>query len=397
MQIPIILSTDEEYSYYAYVTIYSIIKNASREYAYNIYVLHASLDDEKIQLLESLSVDNIQVECKDISKYISGIEFRNSGWISVAAFYRFFIPKIFNIYSKILYIDSDIVLTSDIADLYKLDISEYPIGAVPELPCKLIKNHIDDLGHPDYRFYFNSGVLLINVELFEKLKIRERCLERLEIEYSKESTNYIYTDQDLLNMIILDNYYKVGLEWNYQIQYLGKLEQLDKDFVDYYEATSSKASLIHYASNIKPWNNRRIEKGDLFWKTLYEAPMGNEIQREMMFKQLDARRELESHFLKFKFPYSKVPYGSNIILYGAGKVGTAFYHQMKQSEYANILCWVDKNLHNSMDDVYTLEYALHNIKEYDYYIIGVLKETIVDEIRELLISKGVDEDKIVTV
>lgn len=46
-------------------------------------------------------------------------------------------------------------------------------------------------------------------------------------------------------------------------------------------------------------------------------------------------------FHGYLFPFSKIPYGSRIILYGAGDVGTQYYRQIMESNYCDIEAWVD--------------------------------------------------------
>lgn len=48
-------------------------------------------------------------------------------------------------------------------------------------------------------------------------------------------------------------------------------------------------------------------------------------------------------FHGYLFPFSKVPYGSRIILYGAGDVGTQYYRQIMESNYCDVAAWVDGN------------------------------------------------------
>lgn len=83
-----------------------------------------------------------------------------------------FIFKILTAYDKVLYVDSDLVLTEDIAGLYQTDIGDKALGAVPDTEVIrmyftdiVIKNYLDktlELENP-YR-YFNSGVLIMNLE-----------------------------------------------------------------------------------------------------------------------------------------------------------------------------------------------------------------------------------------
>lgn len=72
-----------------------------------------------------------------------------------------------------------------------------------------------------------------------------------------------------------------------------------------------------------------------------------ELEREMdCLKKNIEDNYLYKKGLKFHgylFPFSKVPYGSRIILYGAGDVGTQYYRQIMESNYCDVAAWVDGN------------------------------------------------------
>ena len=106
--------------------------------------------------------------------------------------------------------------------------------------------------------------------------------------------------------------------------------------------------------------------------------------------------------MNYLFPYNLVPQGSNIILYGAGKIGKDFYVQLNifknnvnEREYCRIEAWVDKSfdgidLHSPFDYV-------KNIKnyEFDYIVIAVGNKKTADEIKNNLINVNIPEKKII--
>lgn len=89
---------------------------------------------------------------------------------------------------------------------------------------------------------------------------------------------------------------------------------------------------------------------------------------------------------RYLFPFDKVPYNQNIILYGASIVGQEYHQQLVDLNYAKQILWVDKNF-----DKYK-EYGVKNISciktcdEFNFVIIAVKNEKIVKEIRDFLIE-----------
>lgn len=97
----------------------------------------------------------------------------------------------------------------------------------------------------------------------------------------------------------------------------------------------------------------------------------------------------------YVFPFDIVEKNSSVILYGAGTVGQAFYRQIKQIDYCNLVAWVDKNYG---------AYPIYNVKSpeeigklfaYDYIVIANASELAVKEITEWLLDRGVEAKKII--
>jgi len=93
------------------------------------------------------------------------------------------------------------------------------------------------------------------------------------------------------------------------------------------------------------------------------------------------------------FPFDKVPKNSRIVLYGAGNVGKQFYDQATEINFCEIVLWLDKKadglLVKQPETVVNL-----NVNDYDLAIIAIENETIMLEIKALLMSYGVPESKI---
>lgn len=113
---------------------------------------------------------------------------------------------------------------------------------------------------------------------------------------------------------------------------------------------------------------------------------------EYLMDKLQNRAEQETQYL---FPYSQIEKNSRIMLYGAGKVGRAFYHQIKKTQYCHIEAWVDKK--ERMYDGYTI----YKPEEADWekcekIVIAIEKESVAKVIENTLIDEyHVAKEKIV--
>lgn len=123
---------------------------------------------------------------------------------------------------------------------------------------------------------------------------------------------------------------------------------------------------------------QRHENSDLLLKTLDKA-----IYSLLLFDyKLIASKSLEYFYL---FPYEKVEYGSNIILYGAGNVGKAYFEQLKRNNYCEVVLWVDSNFRKYQNGkIYSPKAIIQT--EYDYIVVAVSNKNVAMDIIEELIN-----------
>ena len=158
-----------------------------------------------------------------------------------------------------LYLDCDIVVTLDLAQLLAVDMRDRAIAVVRD-PCATKKDkqayrRIIKLGVP-LEQYFNAGVMLCNITQLRTLF--EKTAQELMKSFMAKSA---YPDQDGLNafyakrpelVIMLDE------KFNCQLNYI-RLDWYFQDF-DWY-----KEKIIHYAMPKKPWNYFS-HAAVLYWK-----------------------------------------------------------------------------------------------------------------------------------
>lgn len=90
---------------------------------------------------------------------------------------------------------------------------------------------------------------------------------------------------------------------------------------------------------------------------------------------------------EYRFPFEKIPYRSNVIVYGAGVVGKFVYRIIKQTGYCNIVKWVDKNYEGLQKiglEVESPETIANCCAE--YIIVAIESNKVFDEIKEILLT-----------
>jgi lipopolysaccharide biosynthesis glycosyltransferase len=132
-----------------------------------------------------------------------------SRW-SPVIFYRLFAHIIFPNTNKMLYLDSDTLVQSDLSDLYNTDISQYAMGAIRDMAPTNIKDDPNGTYVREFKdkylkhnLYVNSGVLLLNMEHLRTTQSPWPIKCEL-----------TYPDQDILNTMFDGNILELPLRYN---------------------------------------------------------------------------------------------------------------------------------------------------------------------------------------
>lgn len=256
-KIPIFYASNDNYAKPLAVSMASVLANTD-EYI-EFYILEnniSSKSKEKIIKLKN-HFKNFSIKYIPINMEIFK-NFPDLNWYSLNMYSRFFIPELETTIDKAIYLDVDIILKSNIKNLFETDLEDFAIGAVvgekKYLNDKSFIQHMNSLGLDKTHTYFGSGVLLINSKLWRKNHIFEKLVNI--VENNKDKLKY--PDQDALNIIFNNNNYKhLDLYWNRDINCLEEDIKFKKDEL-------KKCFLIHYDGPNKPWNSN-IFASDLFW------------------------------------------------------------------------------------------------------------------------------------
>ncbi len=98
----------------------------------------------------------------------------------MTTYFRLFIPDLYPDFNKAIYLDSDIVLMSDVAELYNINIERNLLGVVADdiiQKNEIFQEYVEKVvGVESYKTYFNAGVLLMNLEVLRLLNFQEKFM-----------------------------------------------------------------------------------------------------------------------------------------------------------------------------------------------------------------------------
>ncbi|QPK94470.1 DUF4422 domain-containing protein [Actinomyces sp. zg-332] len=280
--VAIALAADDYYVPYVATVLTSIKQNSSNENNYDIFVMNKNISPVNQRRLNDIFKDNSNFSLRfvDISRFEN--EFKHlflRGHFTIETWFRLFMPKIMPNYEKILYLDSDLVVNHDVAELYKTDVTGVLLAACHDadtaglyngfLPDK--KHYMDNILKIKEPYnYFQAGVILFNLEEFRKTYSTEEMLK-----YAG-SYQWELLDQDVLNNLAQGRVKFVDMTWNvmFNWRYMRRPEIISrapKYLSDEYDLAHKNPKIIHYAGPDKPWSDPEVDYAELFWKYAKES------------------------------------------------------------------------------------------------------------------------------
>ena len=233
---------DDTYARHMGVAICSALENLSKNTRAHIFIVSSGLGGgTKHKITEIIQKYNAAVHFIDIDKkHFAGLKI--SHYISPAAYFRITLPDLLpGQLSKVLYLDCDLIVKDDLTVLHDIDISDTYLGAVAEADQGSSDHPRQTIGIPQNATYFNSGVLLINLE-----KWRQDDISKKLFDFIKENPHRIrFWDQDALNIFFHDTFKQLDSRWNFTVQHL--------KLADVYN--SEDISIVHFIGGhaSKPW------------------------------------------------------------------------------------------------------------------------------------------------
>ena len=247
--------TDDGYALPTAVAIESLKENKSVESSYYVHIICRNVSKENIARLRALSTESVVVEIiQRKSLPVDDSQVNLVRHVSPTAIFKFFIPELLPNLSRVIYLDSDIVIQGELSGLWAMDVSSVYAGVVKDNQTVIGKDkHLKWL---DFKHdaYFNSGVMLLNLDMMRADRITEKLMS-----YRIHGKNR-FMDQDALNVVMGGKVQFVPLKYNclnwlFITCSLSELKELfSEDQVGATpEETFDRAVVLHIGGSEKPW------------------------------------------------------------------------------------------------------------------------------------------------
>lgn len=222
------------------------VNNKSNELHFHVFIDETVTEEQKKELREVINEGNTLnfylVDVSNIEKYLI-VKVAN---FPISIYYRLLLADILpETVHKVLYLDADIIVRHDLSELWNTDLSNKAIAAVSNQSDNT--NNCERLEYPTDLSYFNSGVLLFNLDYF-----RDNVITYKLISFIKNNPDKLdCPDQDALNSVLCNNKTDLPLKYNAQ-EGLFRIPPTIKDSEELYKAIHDPY-IVHFTTSEKPW------------------------------------------------------------------------------------------------------------------------------------------------
>lgn len=246
MTIDFAFCINNKYAEYIKVPILSICKNHLTENI-RIHILSDDISDPvKTKIINEIKdFQNVIVQFYEVNPApLKGLK---ETW-TLIAWYRILLPDLLQSVDKVLYLDADTVVTSNISELFKMDMTDSPIAAIVDVesfnPQTIARCELSDTEE-----YFCSGILLMNLKYWRENKIKDKV-----IQWGKENGQLIkFPDQDTMNILFKSDKIVLPIKYGLQPAFLNCQSIRKGKYKQQLLSACKQPGIIHYAGNA-PWD-----------------------------------------------------------------------------------------------------------------------------------------------
>lgn len=282
--IPVLFAIDDNYVPYLGVALRSLYAHSTPGHNYDIVIIESGMtqDDRRIIRTCCDNSENFSIRFISLGNHAQKLfsELYISNHLQPSAYFRLLAPELLKNHDKIIYLDSDLLVLADIAELHEADLEGRFIAACRDpvfvasakKSASIRKYILNSLRLEKIVDYFNSGVLVMDLA-----KMRETdFIHGLDLALERNPVPR-WHDQDLLNMVCRGGVTYLNPEWNNcawnlcnagcDVRYWIADAEYDREVL-----SVDRARVLHFSSHIKPWAYPRLRFADLFWHYAQRTP-----------------------------------------------------------------------------------------------------------------------------
>lgn len=282
-ELNLVWASDDNYAFLAGVSLTSVLINNQDYEKINVWILDDNISlKEKERLENCVAHYNRNICFIDTKKYLDRIKRLNArSWgnaKSYSAYSRIFIADILQKYDikRAIYIDCDIVFDDSIYEIADWNLNNKPLAMAIDYNRLEIRKLLNMKPEEPY---YNSGLVVIDIEKWKKCQCTERILEHM----IYKGANYPFVDQDLINCVLREDITTLPLKYNvnprvmqFSYKHLCRIYGMNErnyySKLEYDEVQNKKPIGYHCSDPAagRPWENNSNHIYAAIWNFYFE-------------------------------------------------------------------------------------------------------------------------------
>jgi lipopolysaccharide biosynthesis glycosyltransferase len=233
---------DAKYGPYAGIAMTSVLMSNAGENVHLHLFSDGVLSRDIKRMRELASEYNVPLSVYDVGAMLNARPaLKVQEHYSRAAYGRLFMAEVLPPDVEwVVYIDCDVICVANLTELFEEGTRTSIIGAVRDVWIEKDIEHKQSIGLRADDPYFNSGVLLVNVQEW-----RQRDVARPILEFLGQGRRWRYVDQDGINHVLKGEISELPRKWNVLATSPEPAEIPD---------LLKHAGNIHFCAGLKPWH-----------------------------------------------------------------------------------------------------------------------------------------------
>ena len=235
-EVHIAFACNDNYLFGAEVLVSSVMHHTRRDVFFHL--LTFDLSDAGVRHIERVVSLYANARLQIVKRM--GLELNAKHGISHLSnetYCRLMTPALLPNVEKLLYLDIDLLIRGDVAEIYDTDLSGYLVAGVEEEQMR-VNGYPAVIGMRRAENYFNAGVLLMNLKAFRDSGCGDAMMRRI------NGNTFRFADQDILNLTCEGRVLVLPRRFNFNLYYYRV-----------YKRERANAIIIHFTGPDKPWGS----------------------------------------------------------------------------------------------------------------------------------------------
>lgn len=274
----------DDYNRHTGTTIVSVLENCSRKviihllYEEKFSQQNPAVADANIQKYHQLASEygaEVVFHAITLPEWVNDSERKNLQHFTPGTLLRLYLPTLLSEeISKIIYLDCDIVVKTDLAELWDFPLEDYSLAACIDAANKSNVRFYSDVHKPfgiDWRKYFNAGFLVMNLSRIRETKTLPDTV--MDIIYQHPELPYL--DQDVLNIVFQNDTYFLNQRYNLPVG----MRMTDYRLMKKLGVKDGKYEncILHFNGRKKPWKVYSGVVDEEYWRCFKKTPWGFDV------------------------------------------------------------------------------------------------------------------------